>query len=227
MQKKLILFGTGKITEVVHCYATEECGFEVAAFTVDKKFIGSETFLGKPVIAFEEVQEKFPPTQYDMFVAVGYQDLNKLRAAKCAEAVARGYNLVSIISPLAHLPKNVKHGYNCFIMPPAIIHPCVELGNNVFVWSGSLIGHHAKIGDNCWFTSSSNIGGNVTVGDNTFFAMNATIGHSVKIGRKCFVGANTLVTKELLDEQVVIAESSKPIKMNSQQFLRFSNFSSL
>jgi UDP-3-O-[3-hydroxymyristoyl] glucosamine N-acyltransferase len=112
-------------------------------------------------------------------------------------------------------------------MPPSIIHPCVTLGNNVFVWSGALVGHHTVVGDHCWLTSHCHIGGNVQIGHNSFVALNATVGHSVTIGNECFLGANTLVNKELLDGQVVIAESSKAIKLNSKQFLKFSSFSSL
>lgn len=227
MTKKLLLFGTGKIAEVVHYYATKECGFEVAAFCVDSKYITSGEFLGTPVVPFEDVEKKFPPAEYDLFVAVGYHDLNRLREEKCNAALKKGYHLTSIVSPHAHLPSNVRFGWNCFIMPPAVIHPCVTIGNNVFVWSGAMVGHHSVIGDHCWLTSSCQISGNVQVGANTFFAVNATVGHSVVIGKNCFLGANTLVTKNLEDEKVVIAESSKPIKLNSRQFLRMSSFSSL
>ena len=227
MKKDLILFGVGKIAEVVYYYAVHECGFNVVAFTCDANYISEPTFLGLPVIAFEEVEKKYSPERCDLFVAVGYHDMNRLRETKCKEAITKGYDLVSIISPFANVPKNVTYGYNCFIMSPAIIHPCVELGNNVFVWSGAMIGHHSKIADHVWFTSCANIGGNVVIGNNCFVAVNATIGHSVTIGKECFLGANTLVTKELLDGQVVIAESSKAIKLNSKQFLKFSSFSSL
>lgn len=227
MKKDLILFGTGKIADVVHYYAVNDCGFNVVAFTVDAGFITSDTFLGIPVIPFDRIEKECPPSACDMFVAVGYHDLNRLRAEKCTQALAKGYNLVSIVSPKADLPGNVKHGHNCFIMPPSLVHPCTEIGNNVFIWSGAMVGHHSKIGDNCWLTSCCNIGGGVQVGCNTFLAVNATTGHSVKIGDKCFLGANTLVVKDLSDGQVVIAETSKPIKLNSEQFLRFSSFSSL
>ena len=47
------------------------------------------------------------------------------------------------------------------------------------------------------------------------------------IGKNCFIGANALVTKNLEDEKVVIVESTKPIRLNSSQFLRISNFSNL
>jgi sugar O-acyltransferase (sialic acid O-acetyltransferase NeuD family) len=227
MKKDLIIFGNGKIAEVVHYFAKEECGYKVVAFTVDEQYINTSTFKELPVISFDNVEGKYPPSKYDMFVAIGYHDLNRLRERKCSESMQKGYQLVSIISPRAQLPLNVSYGWNCFIMPPAIVHPCVTIGNNAFIWSGALISHHSVIGDNCWLTSCCNISGNVQVGANTFVAVNATVGHSLKVGKNCFLGANTLLTKDLGEEKVIIAESTKPLRLNTNQFLRMSNFSSL
>ena len=112
-------------------------------------------------------------------------------------------------------------------MPPAIVHPCVTLEDNVFVWSGAIVGHHSVIRKNVWITSGCNIAGNVTVGENSFFAINATLAHSITVGKENFIGANALLTKDTGDGQVYIAESSKAIKLNSAQFLKFSKFSSL
>jgi len=227
MSKGLVIFGTGKIAEVIYYYATEECGFKVAAFAIDEQYKKENTFLGLPVVNFSDIEKYHPAGTFDMFVAVGYHDLNALRENKCKETIAKGYKLVSIISPNSKVPKNVTMGHNCFIMPPAIVHPCVKLGNNVFIWSGSIVGHHSIIKDNCWLTSGCNISGNVTMGENTFAAINATIGHSVTLGKECFIGANALVIKNAEDGQVFIAESAKPLKVNSKQFLRFSSFSTL
>jgi sugar O-acyltransferase (sialic acid O-acetyltransferase NeuD family) len=227
MEKELIIFGTGKIADVIFYYATEECGYKVVAFTIDEKHKTSDTYKDLPIIPFHEVEKKYPPSKYNMFIAVGYHDMNRIREARCSEAITKGYALVSIISPLTNLPKNVTTGTNCFIMPPSVIHPCVIIGNNVFIWSGSIIGHHSTIKNNCWFTSGCNISGNVTIGNNCFFAINSTLGHSIEIGNEVFIGANTLVTKKVESGKVIIKESDKPIKLNSRQFLRFSNFSSL
>ena len=227
MKKELVIFGVGKISDVIYYYATEECGFKIAAFVVDEKYKTQETFHDLPVVSFHDVENKYPADRYHMFVAVGYHQLNKVRAIKCQEAMAKGFHLVSIISPKASLPTNVKVGYNCFIMPPAIIHPNVTLGNNVFVWSGAMVGHHSVIEDNCWLTSCCNVSGNVVLGKNTFMAINATVGHSVTIGEDCFLGANSLVTKNLESKKVVITESTKPFRLDSTQFLRMSNFSNL
>jgi sugar O-acyltransferase (sialic acid O-acetyltransferase NeuD family) len=227
MKKSLIIFGIGKIAEVVYYYAKEECNYDVVAFTVDGQHKKLETFQGLPVVAFENIELTHDSDQYDMFVAVGYHDLNKLRERKCSEAISKGYKLVSVVSPLVNLPTNVSIGWNCFIMPPSLIHPCVQIKNNVFVFSGAMIAHHSVIDDNCWLTSCCNISGNVKIGANTFIAVNATIGHSVNIGKNCFLGANTLVTRNLEDEKVVISESSKPLRLTSSQFLRMSSFSNL
>ncbi len=227
MKKDLVIFGIGKIADVIFYYATEECGFKVAAFVVDEKYKTQEAFHGLPVVSFDHVEREYPSAKYDMFIAVGYHDLSKVRESKCNEAISKGYDLVSVISPKANVPMNVVTGVNCFIMSPAIIHPNVTIGKNVFIWSGAMVGHHSIIKDNCWLTSCCNVSGNVTVGRNSFLAVNATVGHSVTIGEECFLGANTLVTKNLDDKKVVIAESSKPIRLDSSQFLRMSSFSSL
>jgi sugar O-acyltransferase (sialic acid O-acetyltransferase NeuD family) len=227
MKKNLVIFGTGRIAEVVHYYAKFECGFNVVSFCVDVQHKSLDSFKELPVVAFDEIENKFPPEKNDMFIAVGYHDLNRLRASKCNEAMEKGYKLISVVSQLSHLPADVSIGWNCFIMPPTLIHPCVTIKNDVFIFSGSLVAHHSVIGDHCWLTSCSNISGNVNIGENTFVAVNATIGHSVSIGKNCFLGANCLVTKNLMDEQVVISESSKPIRLTSFQFLKLSNFSSL
>jgi len=227
MKKELVIFGIGKIAEVIHYFAKEECGFRIAAFCVDQAYKKTTVFRDLPVVSFDEVQQKFPPSKYDMFVAIGYHDLNRLREARCKEAIEKGYELVSIISPHARVPLDVTSGWNCFIMPPAIVHPCVTIGNNVFVFSGAMVAHHSVIGDNCWLTSCCNISGNVQLGANTFVAVNATIGHSVSVGKNCFLGANTLLTKNLEDDKVIIAESSKPLRLTSNQFLKMSSFSNL
>lgn len=227
MSKKLIIFGKGKISEVIVYYAKERCGLDVAAFTVDKSFNDGSSFMGLPVVDFEEVQSKYPPSEFDMFVAVGYHNMNRLRQARCEQAIAKGYKLQSIISPAASLPSNVEVGWNCFVMDPALVHPCVSIGNNVFVWNGALIGHHSKVSDHCWLTSGCNVSGNVTLGKNCFLAVNSTVGHSVTIGSECFLGANSLVTKSIADKSVMIHESTKPLRLNSDQFLRMSGFSEM
>lgn len=224
---KIIIFGTGKIADVLFYFLKNESEFEPIAFTADKEFIKEEKFNDLPIVPFQEIEKHYSPGEYKMFVAIGYHDLNALRAKKVDEVKKKGYKLASYIHPQSGVSKDLTTGENCFIMNNVLIHPRVELGDNNFIWSGTIIGHHSNIGNNNWFTSGANIAGNVTIGDNNFFAINATVGHSVKIGKLCFLGSNALVTKNLKDESVVIEQSTKLFRLNSKQFLRMSKFSNL
>ncbi|WP_288341656.1 acetyltransferase [uncultured Roseivirga sp.] len=225
--KKLIIFGNGKIAEVVHYFFKHHSDYSVEAFTVDSEYMQSDVFCKIPVVPFEHIEEHYLPNDYTVFVAIGYQQMNKLRAEKLQEVKSKGYATTSYIHPNSGTPSDLMLGENCFIMNQVNIHPCVKLGHNVFVWSGAMIGHHTTIGDHTWITSSANISGNVTVGSHCFFAVNATIGHGIQLGSACFLGANALVTKGIPDGTVVIAESDKIFRLNSEQFIRFAKFDSI
>lgn len=225
--KPIIIFGTGKIAEVILYFLRHHSEREVVACCVDRDYLPDAEWQGLSVVPFDEITRSHPPQTHDMLVALGYQDMNALRSRKCDEARQLGYTLASYVHPDAGLPADCVYGDNCFIMNQVLIHPRVSLGNNVFVWSGAMIGHHSSIGSNCWLTSCTNISGSVTVGDNCFFAVNSTVGNSVRIGTDCFIGANALVTKCTEDGQVFLAENTKAFRLNSQQFLRMSRFADM
>lgn len=225
--KPIVLFGTGPVAEVVYYFMKSDSALEVAAFTVDGAYKKDEVFCSLPLVDFERVTDFYPPDQYAMFIAVGYSHMNAFRAQRLADAREKGYEIISYIHPDSGMPGNCTYGENCFIMDKVLIHPFVDLGDNVFVWSGALIGHHSKIGDHCWIASCANIAGKVTVGASCLVAINATVGNGVTIGDKAFLGANTLLTRDLAEGQVLVAESTKPIRLNSQQFFRLSPFGKL
>lgn len=215
------------MAEVLLYFFRHHSDYEVAACTADRSYLTGDTWQNLPAVAFEEVEKHYSPEKYAMFIALGYQELNALRARKCAEAKAKGYALVSYVHPQSGLPQDCEYGENCFIMNSVLIHPRVRLGNDVFVWSGAMIGHHTSIGDHCWITSCANISGVVTVGERCFFAVNATVGHNVVIGDECFIGANALVTKGAENKQVFLTGDTKAFRLDSHQFLRMSNFTQL
>ena len=225
--KPLVLFGAGKIAEVLLYYFRNHSDRDVVACTTDRKYLPEGSWNGLPTIPFENLTKTHPPEQFDLFVALGYHDLNLLRAKKCDEARALGYTLPSYIHPESGLPKDCEYGDNCFIMNNVLIHPHVRMGNNVFAWSGAMIGHHSSIGDNCWLTSGCNIAGVVTLGENCFLGINSTITNSVRVGKDCLIGANALVSKCTKDGEVYLTASTMPFRLNIQQFLRISKFTCL
>jgi len=225
--KPLVLYGAGKIAEVLLFFFRTNSQREVIACTTEKDFLPNGTWSDLPTVPFESLLKTHPPEKYDLFVALGYQDQNRLRSQICNKARAMGYTLPTYIHPASGVPGDFEYGDNCFIMNNVMIHPKVRIGNNVFIWSGAMVGHHSFIDDNCWLTSCCNISGSVLVGKNTFLAVNSTVGNSVRIGERCFIGANALVTKCTGENEVYLMESNRPHRLSAEQFLRMSKFSDI
>ena len=224
MTRSLIVFGAGRIAEVVSSYLDTDPSVSIAAFTTDAEYVTADTFQNRPLVAFEELADRFAPGDHEMVVALGYQSMNDLRAAKAEAAEAAGYTLATYVHPGVDLTAEIEIGRGSFITAGALIQPRVSIGANVFIFSGALVGHHATVGDNCWLTSHASILGLCTVGANCFLAANATIANGCTVGDRAFLGANSLVTKDLDAGSVVVSGPSEVLRVNSDQFLRMSRF---
>lgn len=206
---KIVIFGARAFAEIVHYYFTHDSQYSVTAFTVDAAYLKESAFKGLPVVAFEEVDKGFPPDEYRMFVAVGIHKVNQQRAAKVAEAEAKGYRLVSFVSSKADVSPDLEVRPNTMIMERATIQPFAEIGRDTVIWSASRIAFHARIGDHCWIVAPI-LGESVTVGDYTFIGLNATIAPSLTIGKSNVIGAGALILKNTKDFEVYRAHASTP-----------------
>lgn len=220
---RIVIFGAGKVAEVLYRHLMHRGTDDVAAFTCDAGFLPAErTFQGLPVVEFDDVTKHYPVSEYQMLVAIGYQDLNSARARKCADAKAKGYRLASFISPGAHAGDWLVAGENCLILDNATIEPGTRIGNNVVVWSNALVGHHTVIEDHCWLAGHAVLGGSVHLGARSFVGLGAVVANEVRIGADSFLGASTLVTKCVDEKTVFVARATEPFRLDSERFLKIS-----
>lgn len=217
---KVLLFGAGKIADVAYFQLTHDSPHEVVAFTVDGEYVTQQEKWGLPVVAFDEVLERYPPEDFKMLVAVGYQDLNRFRARKYQEAKDKGYELISYVSSRASNFSNVPIGDNCLVLENAVLQPCSRMGNNVFFWNGNHLGHHARVEDHCYIAGQVVISGTAVIEPYCFLGVNATIGHEVTIGRESFIGAGALVTKNAAPKSVCIVPDTQKFRLDSDSFLK-------
>jgi sugar O-acyltransferase (sialic acid O-acetyltransferase NeuD family) len=217
---KIVIFGAGKIADEAYFYLTNDSPHEVVAFTVDREHLNTGEKLGLPVVSFEGITGAYPPDEFQMFVAVGYQDLNKFRALKYEEAKAKGYKLISYVSSRASNVGDVKIGDNCFVLEFVTLQPCATVGNNVFLWSGNHVGHHASVGDHCYIAGQVVISGNTKIEPYCFVGVSATLGHQITIGEESFIGAGSLITKNVAPGSVYITPDTQKFRLDSASFLR-------
>jgi len=214
---KVVIFGTGSLAEVIHFYLTHDSPHEVVAFTAHQSHVKEPTFHGLPIVPFETLTDSHPPSDFKMYVAVGYLKLNTVRAAICDEARAKGYELVTYISSkCTHWP-GLKIGDNCFVFEDNTIQSFVTIGSNNIIWSGNHIGHHVSIGDHCFITSHVVISGHCKVGSYNFIGVNSTIRDKVHIGDSCIIGAGALIMRHCRDKEVYVTKGTVKDERTSDQ----------
>jgi sugar O-acyltransferase (sialic acid O-acetyltransferase NeuD family) len=214
---RLVIFGAGDIARLAHYYFTHDSEHEVAAFTVDQKYIKDESFLKLPLVAFEDVAKRYPPRDYKMFVAMSYAKMNKLRAEKYYEAKGLGYELVSYVSSRCSFLTDYAVGENCAILEDNTIQPFVRIGNNVTLWSGNHIGHDAVIEDHCFLASHIVVSGYVRIRNNCFIGVNATLRNSITIAPETLIGAGAVIMKDTVEQGVYLPERAKLFAKKSSE----------
>ena len=217
MKKPLIIFGTGDIAQLAHFYFSTDSEYEVIAFTVDVSYLQETEFCGLPVIAFQEINAYYTPTQYAIFIALSYTKLNAVRKEKYLAAKLLGYSIASYTSTKATVLNNGKIGENCFILEDNTIQPFVTIGNNVTLWSGNHIGHHSKILDHNFIASHVVVSGGVTIEESCFIGVNATLRDHITIGEKCIIGAGTLILADVVAEGVYVANATERSRVPSSR----------
>jgi sugar O-acyltransferase (sialic acid O-acetyltransferase NeuD family) len=198
---KVVIFGTSEMAEIVHFYLTHDSEHEVVAFTVDGAYRQAASFRDLPLVPFEELETYYPPAEYQLFVAISYQKVNKLRAQKYLNAKQRGYKFVSYISSEASY-YGTPVGENTFILPHNTIQPFSSIGNNCLLFGPNSIGHHCVINDHCFLSSDVVLGGGVIVGEYTFIGLNATVRNYIKIGKENIIGAGAILLSNTEDKAV-------------------------
>jgi len=201
--RKLVIVGDSAFAEVAYEYFVRSSRYEPVAFAVERAFLKRDALFGIPVVPLESLSERFPPTTHDVYVAIVYTELNRLRTRLVRMVKAAGYALASYVSPYAFVWPNVRIGEHCFIFENNVVQPFVTLGDNVVLWSGNHIGHHSVIRDNCFIASHVVISGFVDIGANCFLGVNATVANNLSIGADCLVGAGAVVAKNVEPDHVV------------------------
>ena len=214
---KLVIFGAGDIARLAHHYFTHDSPHQVAAFVVDRAFRQGDEFQGLPLVDAEDVTDRFPPSDYDMFVAMSYAKMNAVRAEKYATMKAAGYRLVSYVSSRCSYLSQTPPGDNCFILEDNTVQPFVTIGNNVTLWSGNHIGHDVTIEDHCFITSHVVVSGWVRIGTRSFIGVNATLRNSMTIAPETLIGAGAIIMKNTKPKQVYMPERAKLFPKSSDE----------
>lgn len=192
----VVIFGIKDFSELAHYYLEHDSPHKVVAFSVNRDYLPEGSiFRGLPVVAFEEVQKIYPPSDYLFFAPMSPTKMNRVRADVYKAIKEKGYSLISYVSSKATIFDN-QIGDNCFILEDNTIQPFTTIGNNVVLWSGNHIGHHSVIHDHVTFTSHVVMSGHCDIGSFSFFGVNSTLRDGLKIAEGSFVAMAAAVVED-------------------------------
>jgi sugar O-acyltransferase (sialic acid O-acetyltransferase NeuD family) len=206
---RLVIFGAGDIARLAHFYFKTDSPHDVHAFVVDAAYKQGDTFDGLPLCAFEDLPGRYPPSEFDAFVAISYAQMNRVRRAKYDAMVRAGYRCVTYVSSRCTYLSTTPPGANCFILEDNTIQPFVTIGNNVTLWSGNHVGHDSVIEDDCFVSSQVVISGRVRVGAGSFLGVNATLRNAITIGTETLVAAGAVIMTNTAPQGVYIPERAR------------------
>jgi sugar O-acyltransferase (sialic acid O-acetyltransferase NeuD family) len=214
---KLVIFGNGALAQEAFYNFERHTDYEVAGFVVDRAYVEGDAFMGRPIVPFDEMAERFPPEEHDAFVGVGYVQLNKLRAERLQAVKAMGYTVASFIHPTVDRMEDCVVGENCFIGAFTQIQFDVRIEDNVFIGTGSIVGHGATIQKHCFIGLRTVIPGWVTVSSYCFIAPGVTLRNKITIAPECVIGAGATVLENTEQGGVYIGQGAEQLPVTSAE----------
>lgn len=215
--RPIVIFGVSQLADLADFYFRHDSDREVAGFTVDGDYLEGNTHNDRPLCAFEDIANRFPPSDFDLFLPISFKRMNAVRRDRFHAAKDMGYSCASYVSSKATTWPGLSIGENCFIFEDNTIQPFVQIGDNCVLWSGNHIGHHTVIGDHVFITSHAVVSGACRVGDECFLGVNSTIRDETVLAPCTLVGMGAVITKDTAEGEVWLAPRSVRAKFKSDR----------
>lgn len=155
--------------------------------------------LGHPVIATDNDLPQLAKEYQYALIALGQIKTPDIRSRFYREAIKLGFQMPTIVSPIAHVSGNAALGKGTILMHGAIVNACAKVGNNCIVNTRALVEHDAIVEDHCHISTGSILNGNVRIGECSFVGSGSILMEGVILGRGCLVGMGLSVRHTLPD----------------------------
>ena len=190
MKPEIILIGGGGHCRSVIDVIELENKYKIAGIVDKKELIGQDVLGYKVIGCDDDLAELFK--RYKLaIVTVGQIQSNTLRVKLFTLLKDIGYNLPTIISPLAYISKHATIKEGSVIMHHALVNANAKVGRNCIINTKALIEHDAVVEDNSHISTGAIINGGVVVKESSFVGSNATSKEYIEIDG--FIKAGSVV----------------------------------
>ena len=220
--KKVIIYGQAFLSKMLFYDARGNENFQIACFTADAAYLKENELqkLPLPLVSFQEIQQLYPPEEYDMLALFDESSRMRERGKMYLKAKNSGYQLRNYISARADITPEIEMGENNVIMGTTHLGFSGIMGNNNLIRQNVYLGHNFTVGNNNMIIAGCTIGGNCQIGDNCFIGLGATIRNRVKIEVESLIGAGSVVIKDTGPYSKNVGNPSRIVGYHREEGLR-------
>jgi len=192
--KGLLIIGAGGHGKVVADTALL-LGWTDVVF-LDDRATELESPLGLPIIGTLADLRGLVSAYSNAIVAVGNAKLRLDLTDRCRSS---GFEVVSIVHPMAFVSRFASIGAGCVVFAQSAVNADARIGVGCIINTGATVDHDCVIGDGVHVCPGAHLAGSVRVGDRSWIGIAATIRQGISIGREVMVGAGAAVVADVAD----------------------------
>jgi sugar O-acyltransferase (sialic acid O-acetyltransferase NeuD family) len=163
--------------------------------------------LGLPIVGTLEDLEAHRAGFSSAIAAVGDAELRVELTARCRRS---GFDVVSVVHPMAYVSRFASIGPGCAAFAQSAINAGASLGAACIVNTAASVDHDCLIGEGVHICPGAHLAGSVRVGDRSWIGIGATIRQGITIGRDATVGAGAVVVADVPDGSTVMGVPARP-----------------
>ena len=218
MKKNLYIYcsgGAGKemADRVMKIQKMNGGGYWNGIYFIDDVRTESE-YYGLKILSYEKFKNTVGRDRAEIIIATG-EPVNRKNLYEKVEK--DGFDLATIISPLAMVSPTARIGKGVIISEFCIIASDTLIEDNVFINYNCIIGHDCKIGKNTCLSERVSLGGNVIIEENCYLAIGTSVINKAKIKEWSITAINSAVIKDVPENSIVGGIPAKMVKYNDSK----------
>jgi sugar O-acyltransferase (sialic acid O-acetyltransferase NeuD family) len=193
---RIILIGAGGHCRSCIDVIEQENRFDILGIVEKAGLDMTNSALGYPLLGTDDDLPALKQECKYALVTVGQIKSVAVRIRLFNQLTALGFELPSIISPLAYVSRHAKIAKGTIVMHQALVNANALVGSNCILNTRCLVEHDAVIGDHAHVSTGAVINGNAKVGKHSFVGSGATVIHGITLPEGSFVRAGQLVASD-------------------------------
>lgn len=204
---KIYIFGSGAQGRVILDILLSQYPLSTYYFVDDSSEKQEQILNGVEVISQEQMfRQNSNPY---IHVAIGNNDL---REKLINEFDSKGCQIINAIHSTAVIVPSATIGKGCMIGIHSIVNSNAKIADGCIINTNVIVEHDTVIENFASISPGAVIGGRVVIKEKAFISSNATIHARVEIGVKSIIGMGAVVTRNVLDSEMVYGNPAKFIR---------------